>query len=109
MLISEVGLSVAKVAKCMLRENNKFMLVFDLTVAEVAEVAGFSNVPEVGCVNVCGWMVFECTRDLMLIFVLSVAKVANCMLRENYKFMLDFVLTVAEVAEVAGFSGVAVV
>ena len=45
----------------------------------------------------------------MLIFVLSVAKVANCMLRENYKFMLDFVLTVAEVAEVAGFSGVAVV
>ena len=40
---------------------------------------------------------------------LSVAKVANCMLRENYICMLGFDLTVAEVAEVAGFSGVAVV
>ena len=39
-----VGLLVAKVAKCMLRENHKFMLVFDLTVGEVAEVAGFSGV-----------------------------------------------------------------
>ena len=28
----------------MLPENNIFMLVFDLTVAEVAEVAGFSGV-----------------------------------------------------------------
>ena len=44
MLMFEVGLSVAKVAKCMLRENNIFMLVFALTVAEVAEVAGFSGV-----------------------------------------------------------------
>ena len=43
-----VGLLVAKVAKCMLRENNRFMLVFDLTVAEVAEVAGFSGVGGVG-------------------------------------------------------------
>ena len=43
MLMFEVGLSVAKVAKCMLQKNNKFMLVFDLTVAEVAEVAGFSG------------------------------------------------------------------
>ena len=40
----KVGLSVAKVAKCILRENTMFMLVFDLTVAEVAEVAGFSGV-----------------------------------------------------------------
>ena len=37
-----VELSVAKVAKCMLRENNRFMLEFDLTVAKVAEVAGFT-------------------------------------------------------------------
>ena len=36
----------------MLRENNILMLVFDLTVAEVVEVAGFS----VGCVNVCQWI-----------------------------------------------------
>ena len=36
-------LSVAKIAKCMLRENNRFMVVFDLTVAEVAEVAGFTG------------------------------------------------------------------
>ena len=42
MLMFMVGLSVAKVANCMLRENNRFMLVFDLT---VAEVAGFSSVP----------------------------------------------------------------
>ena len=55
MLIIEVGLSVAKVAKCMLRENNKFMLVFDLTVAEVAEVAGFSGVRGVGCIK-CLWL-----------------------------------------------------
>ena len=39
-----LGLSVAKVAKFKLRENNIFMLVFDLTVAEVAKVAGFSGV-----------------------------------------------------------------
>ena len=52
-----VGLSVAKVAKCMLRENNKFMLVFDLTVAEEAEVAGFSGVRGVGCNNVCAWII----------------------------------------------------
>ena len=51
----KVGLSVAKVAKCMLRENNKFMLVFDLTVAEVAEVAGFSGVRGVGCIK-CLWL-----------------------------------------------------
>ena len=36
--------SVAKVAKCMFRENNIFMLMFDLSVAEVAEVAGFLGV-----------------------------------------------------------------
>ena len=39
-----VGWSVAKAAKCMLRENNRFMLEFDLTVAKVAEVAGLSGV-----------------------------------------------------------------
>ena len=33
------------------------LLVFDLTVAEVAEVAGFSGVRGVGCINVCGWIV----------------------------------------------------
>ena len=37
-------LSVGKVAKCVLRENNKLTLVFDWTVAEVADVAGFSRV-----------------------------------------------------------------
>ena len=51
-----LGLSVAEVAKCLFRKNNKFTLVFDLTVAEVAEVAGFSEVRAVGCVNVCGWI-----------------------------------------------------
>ena len=35
---------VAKVANDMWRRDNIFMLVFDLTVAEVAEVAGFSGV-----------------------------------------------------------------
>ena len=49
-----VGLSVAKVAICMLRENNIFMLVFDLTVAEVAEVAGCLGGRGVGCINVWG-------------------------------------------------------
>ena len=39
-----IELSVAKVAKCMFRKNNKFTLVFDLSVAEVAEVAGFLGV-----------------------------------------------------------------
>ena len=39
-----LGLSVAKVAKFMFRDNNIFMLVFDLSVAEGAEVAGFSEV-----------------------------------------------------------------
>ena len=51
MLMFVVGLSVAKVAKCMFHENNKFMLMFDLSVAEVAEVAGFSGVR--GFDNVC--------------------------------------------------------
>ena len=37
-------LSVAKVARCALRKNNNFMLLFDLTVAKVAEVARFSGV-----------------------------------------------------------------
>ena len=41
------GLPVAKVANCMLREKNIIMLVFDLTVAEVTEVSGFSEVPVV--------------------------------------------------------------
>ena len=54
MLIFVLEFSVAKVAKCMLRDNNKFMLVFALTVAEVAVVAGFSGVRGVGYINVCG-------------------------------------------------------
>ena len=37
-------LLVAKVANCMWRQNNKFMLMFDLSVAEVAEVAGFLGI-----------------------------------------------------------------
>ena len=41
----------------MLRKNNKYTLVFDLSVAEVAEVAGFSGVRGVGCNNVCAWIV----------------------------------------------------
>ena len=48
-----LGLSVAKVAKCMFRKNNKFTLVFDLAVAEVAEVAWFSGVRGVGYDNIC--------------------------------------------------------
>ena len=38
------GLPVAKIAKCVFREKHIFTLVFDLSVAEVAEVAGFSGV-----------------------------------------------------------------
>ena len=34
---------VAKVAFCVLRENNIFMLMFDSSVAEVEEGAGFSG------------------------------------------------------------------
>ena len=34
-----LGLSVAKVAKCVLRKDNIFTLVFDLSVAEVAQIA----------------------------------------------------------------------
>ena len=37
-------LSVPKVARCALRKNHNFMLLFDLTVAKVAEVARFSGV-----------------------------------------------------------------
>ena len=37
-------LSVAEVAKCMFRKNDKFTLMFDLSVAEVAEVAWFLGV-----------------------------------------------------------------
>ena len=37
-------LSVAKVARCALRKNHNFMLLFELTVAKVAEVARFSGV-----------------------------------------------------------------
>ena len=37
MLLFMVGLSVAKVVKCKLGDNNEFMLVFDLRVAEEAE------------------------------------------------------------------------
>ena len=48
-----LGLSEAKVAKCMLHENNKFTLVFDSSVAEVADVAGFSRVRGVQCNNLC--------------------------------------------------------
>ena len=44
MFIFVVEWSVAKVAKCMLRENNNFMLVFDLTVAEVAVFLGVRGV-----------------------------------------------------------------
>ena len=43
-LAKVVGLSVAKAAKCVLRKNNIFTLVFDLLIAEVAEVAWFSGV-----------------------------------------------------------------
>ena len=83
-------LSVAKVSRCVLRKNNNFMLLFDLTVAKVAEVARFSGVGEVGCNNA---------------LALSEAKVAKCMLHENNKFTLVFDSSVAEVADVAGFSG----
>ena len=44
MLLFVLDLSVAKVANCMFRENNILMLMFDLS---VAEVAGFSGVREV--------------------------------------------------------------
>ena len=59
-----VEFPVVKVANFIRRRHNIFMLVFDLTVAEVAERAGFSGV-----------------RDLMLMFVvdLSVAIIANYM------------------------------
>ena len=72
------------------------MLGFDLTVAEVAEVAGFWG---------------GGTSGLILMFVVgwSVLKVANYISRKNNIFMLVFDLTAAEVAEVAGFSGVRVV
>ena len=33
------------------------MLMFDLSGAEVAEVAGFSGVWGVGCNNICAWIV----------------------------------------------------
>ena len=49
-----VGVPVAKVATRMLRENNRFMLVFDLT---VAEVAWFLGVHGDCCINVYGWIV----------------------------------------------------
>ena len=62
-LIFMLELSVAKVAKCMFRKNNKFTLVFDLSGAEVADVTGFSEV-----------------RGGLIIYmlVLSVAKLAKC-------------------------------
>ena len=84
-------LSVAKVARCVLRKNNIFMLLIDLSVAKVADAARFSGVRGVGCNNALG---------------LSEAKVAKCMLHENNKFTLVFDSSVAEVADVAGFSGV---
>ena len=43
-LAKVVGLSVVKVAKCILPERHKFTLVFDFS---VAEVAGFSGVRRV--------------------------------------------------------------
>ena len=65
---------------------------FALSVAKVAEVAGFSGV----------W-----GSDLIIFLLeLSVAEVAKGMFRKNNKFTLVFDLSVAEVAEVAGFSGV---
>ena len=70
------------------------MLLFDLSVAKVADVARFSGVRGVGCNNALS---------------LSKAKVAKCMLYENNKFTLVFDSSVAEVADVAGFSGVLVV
>ena len=85
-------LSVGKVAKCKLRKYNSFTLVIELSVAEAAEVAGFSGVRGVGYNNV----------ELAL----SVAKVAECMFRKNNKFTLVFDFSVAEIAEVAGFSRV---
>ena len=65
------------------------MLMFDLSVAEVVEVAGFSGYGGV----------------IMFLLEWSVAKVAYYMFRENNIFMHMFDLSVAEVAEVAGFSG----
>ena len=50
-LTKVVGLSVANVAKCMLRARHKFTHVFDLSVADVAEEAGFSGVRWVGCIK----------------------------------------------------------
>ena len=87
-----LALSVAKVAKCKLRINNTFTLVIELSVAEAAEVAGFSGVRGVGYNNV--------------VLALWVAKVAECMFRKNNKFTLEFDFSVAEIAEVARFSRV---
>ena len=50
-------MSVAKVVECMFRKNNKFTLVFDFSVAEIAEVAGFSRVRGDGYNNVCACIV----------------------------------------------------
>ena len=82
-------MSVAKVANCKLRKYNTFTLVIELSVAEAAEVAGFSGVRGVGYNNV--------------VLALSVAKVAECMFRKNNKFTLVFDSSVAEIAEVAEF------
>ena len=57
MIMFVLELSVAKVAKSMFRKNDKFTLVFDLAVAEVAEVAGFLGVRGVGDDNICAWIV----------------------------------------------------
>ena len=69
-------MSVAKVANCKLRKYNTFTLVIELSVAEAAEVAGFSGVRGVGYNNV--------------VLALSVTKVAECMLRKNYIYTLVF-------------------
>ena len=85
-----LALSVAKYAKCKLRINNTFTLVIELSVAEAAEVAGFSGVRRVGYNNV--------------VLALSVAKVAESMIPRNNKFTLEFDFSVAEIAEVADVS-----
>ena len=52
-----LGLLVAKIAKCIFRKNNVFTLVFDLSVAEVAEDAGFSGVLGIAYNNAFAWFV----------------------------------------------------
>ena len=52
-----LGLLVAEIAKFIFRKINVFTLVFDLSVAEVAEVAGFSGVRGIAYNNAFSWFV----------------------------------------------------